>query len=103
VDDSKISVEAQDNEGLLLTVKALTKLAKKLPYDAPVKVLEAGYPFVYERITENGVYTVFLQAAARKAEKTLIYDEVIACENCKVGNGKVATDGVGYAIVYKKN
>ena len=102
VDDSKISVQAQENDGLLPTVKALTKLAKKLPYDAPVKVLESGYPFVYERITEDGVYTVFLQAAARKAKTTLVYDEVIACENCKVENGIVSTDGVGYAIVYKK-
>ena len=102
VDDSKISVEAQDKEGLLVTVKALSKIAKNLPYNAPVKVLEAGYPFVYERVAKDGVYTVFLQAAAKPARVELDFDEVVLADNCTVEQNMVATDGVGFAIVYRK-
>ena len=102
VDDSKNSVEAQEKEGLLVTVKALTKIAEKLPYSVPVKVIAAGYPFAYERETADGVYTVFLQAAARPADIELHFDEVLLSENCTIENGKIATNGVGFAIVYKK-
>ena len=102
VDDSKNSVEAQEKEGLLVTVKALTKIAEKLSYSVPVKVIAAGYPFAYERETADGVYTVFLQAAARPADIELHFDEVLLSENCTIENGKIATNGVGFAIVYKK-
>ena len=100
--DSPISVQAEEKSGLLPTVKALTKIAEKLPYDAPVKVLAAGYPFAYERETADGVYTVFLQAAARPADITVAFDEVLLKENCTIEKNKIATDGVGFAIVYRK-
>ena len=63
---------------------------------------EVGYPFVYERITADGAYTVFLQPAARAAAYEVAFDEVIDCENCTILDGKITTGGVGYAIVLKK-
>ena len=101
VDNSEISVEAQENSGLLPTVKALASLAKNLSYDTPVNVLAAGYPFVYERATAQGVYTVVLQAANRSATFKADFDKVLLCENCSVENGEIYTEGVGFAIVYK--
>ena len=104
VDDSPISVQAQTRDNSLLqTVKKLSEIGLKLPYGAPVSVLKDGYPFVYERLCDDGVYTVFLQPAARKTDISLVCDEVLLSEGCKIENGKLSTDGVSYAIVYKKN
>ncbi len=104
VDYNSASVQSETarTDGLLHTVKKLIALHKKFPYTAEVRVKEAGYPFVYERICTDGVYTVFLQPAAQKTTYALDYDEVIDSENCAVEKGVISTDGVGYAIVFKK-
>ena len=104
VDENSESVQSQKAraDSLYHTVKKLIGLHKLFPYSAAVRVKEAGYPFVYERIAVDGVYTVFLQPAAKKAAYEVAYDQVIDCENCAVSGGTIETDGVGYAIVFKK-
>ena len=104
VDENSESVQSQKAraDSLYHTVKKLIGLHKLFPYSAAVRVKEAGYPFVYERIAVDGVYTVFLQPAAKKAAYEVAYDQVIDCENYAVSGGTIDTDGVGYAIVFKK-
>ena len=102
-DSASVQSESSRPDGLLQTVKKLIALHKKLPYTAEVRVMEASYPFVYERICNDGVYTVFLQPALQSTKRLLDFDEIIDCENCVVEKGMISTEGVGYAIVFRKS
>jgi len=103
VNEDGESVEKQEKRGnsLLHVVRKLTELHKKMPYSAGVKVIEDGYPLIYERHTDSGIYTVFIQPAKARTERVVDYGKTLIAENCTVNNGKLTSEGVCFAIFHR--
>lgn len=93
------SVEWQENEpsSLLLFVKKLLALRKEhkcLRFDSGVKVLENGYPLVYERFDEEERLLVAINVKAQTYQLKETFSEVLFSENFEKESGTLYSGGI---------
>ncbi len=101
------TVEAQENDenSILSFVKALIRLHRGTPSlwaESGIKIINEGYPFVFERGDGEDAIIVAINPSDDEYSLTIIDAEPIINQNCDYKNGTLKMGGVSILIAKKK-
>ena len=100
-DAPTVSAQEKDESSLLSFVKALVKLHKETPAfwaDAPMRIINAGYPFVFERTDGKETFVVAINPSEREYSVPLENTSCILSQNARLENGMLTLGGISFLV-----
>ena len=104
-DAPTVAAQEGDKDSLLSFVKTLIKLHRETPAlwaDAPLRVIHAGYPFVFERTDGEKTIVVAINPSAREYDIPLETAHPLLAQNAKVEGDTLYMGGVSLFVGERK-